>query len=548
MLMHKEKFLSRTVLVLAGILLLVIFLRLPAVSSRFYIQDEGVTAAIGKCILNGGVLYRDVVDNRSPIGYYICALSFLLFGGTMAAAHLMLLILILLTILMLFLLSSKIWDSKTACWVALLFAVSSYSYLDTDMLAFNMEFIASFFAVIGVFFIVSYVRRRLGLFLVLSGLCFGMAFFSKQPAIFDFLAALCFIGAAAFMESGSIRRTIKTLSLLISGFCLTFLMIALYFYMNNSLREFYFWAWIYNVRYYIPASRFIDKIMVVLWFISPKSFLRENVYLLITFVVGAVMAAAKFFSRIEKAGMAALIEPYFIAWGLGAYAGTCLGGKTCGHYFIMILPPFCLIGGRCISELFAILNSETKSLPNISRKYLKAFLVTAIALQLTTPVIYYAFKRDVAGFYLKGADAVRNPLPKPFDELAAYIRDKSDEKEKIFVWGAYPEIYEEAGRRPASRHLSCIFLTGLIPWANVAPDIDTSESIIPGSWKTLIEDLKKNKPLYIIDTSPGGYRAFGKYPIVKFKDLFDFMNERYVLDKEFYNEYGNLSFKVFKRN
>lgn len=57
--MHKEKFLSRTVLMLAGILLLVIFLRLPAVSSRFYIVDEGVTAAIGKCILNGGVLYRD---------------------------------------------------------------------------------------------------------------------------------------------------------------------------------------------------------------------------------------------------------------------------------------------------------------------------------------------------------------------------------------------------------------------------------------------------------------------------------------------------------
>ncbi len=260
------------------------------------------------------------------------------------------------------------------------------------------------------------------------------------------------------------------------------------------------------------------------------------------------MAAPKCFSRTEKTSMASLIEPYFIVWAVGAYIGACLGGKTCGHYFIMILPPFCLVGGRCVSTLFDIINYETKSLSDISRKYLKVFLVTAITLQLALPVIYYAFKRDVLGYYMRGAVDAQNPLPRALRDLAEYIKGNSGERDKIFVWGYYPEIYELANRRPASRYFNCNGLTGLIPWANAAPDIDTSKSIIPGSWKILIEDLKKNKPLYIIDTSPGGYRAYGKYPIVKYKDLSDLVNERYVPAKEFYDENGNISFRVFKRN
>jgi hypothetical protein len=161
--------------------------------------------------------------------------------------------------------------------------------------------------------------------------------------------------------------------------------------------------------------------------------------------------------------------------------------------------------------------------------------------------MYYAFRRDVLGFYLKGADTSRNSLPKPLDELVTHIRDNSKEDEVIFVWGYYPEIYEAAHRRTASRYVVSIFLTGLIPWSNAAPEIDTAGSIVPGSWKNLMEDLKKNRPIYIIDTSPGGYRAFKKYPISKFKDLFDLVNERYVLDKEFYNEQGNVSLRAFKR-
>ena len=51
-------------------------------------------------------------------------------------------------------------------------------------------------------------------------------------------------------------------------------------------------------------------------------------------------------------------------------------------------------------------------------KYLKSFLVDTLALLLSLPVMYYASRRDVLGFYLKGADASRSYLPKPVDAVS----------------------------------------------------------------------------------------------------------------------------------
>ena len=61
------------------ILIFILFSRLPFVWNPIYNVDEGVSATIGNSILEGGVVYKDAIDQRGPITYYIYALIFLLF-------------------------------------------------------------------------------------------------------------------------------------------------------------------------------------------------------------------------------------------------------------------------------------------------------------------------------------------------------------------------------------------------------------------------------------------------------------------------------------
>lgn len=83
--------------------------------------------------------------------------------------------------------------------------------------------------------------------------------------------------------------------------------------------------------------------------------------------------------------------------------------------------------------------------------------------------------------------------------------------ERIFVWGYFPELYLFSQRLPASRFLYTNYVTGLIPWTNLDPWIDTDYAIVPGAREQLAEDLRRHPPAMVVDT--GGGRGYIKYPL-----------------------------------
>jgi len=126
------------------------------------------------------------------------------------------------------------------------------------------------------------------------------------------------------------------------------------------------------------------------------------------------------------------------------------------------------------------------------------------------------------------ARKVPRPPLDPALRLAAYIREHSAATDKIFAWGYNPDIYMYANRSPASRFLYCTFQTGLIPWTNEAPGIDTSYAIVPGSMETLLADLRRNHAAFIVDCGVGPHRRFVKYPLEKFAPLHAYVSANYV--------------------
>lgn len=46
----------------------------------------------------------------------------------------------------------------------------------------------------------------------------------------------------------------------------------------------------------------------------------------------------------------------------------------------------------------------------------------------------------------------------------------------------------------------------------------------------LMSDLEKNRPLYIVDTAPAHFHEYGKYPLLNYPLLVDYVDKNYVLE------------------
>jgi len=108
-----------------------------------------------------------------------------------------------------------------------------------------------------------------------------------------------------------------------------------------------------------------------------------------------------------------------------------------------------------------------------------------------------------------------------FRTIGEYIQSNSSSEDTIFIWGFAPQIYYLANRRPASRFLHCGYYTGATAFDSdleKGPDA-TGHRIVPNSQAMLLQDLKENKPQFIIDSTPSGslgFTLFGinQYPLI----------------------------------
>lgn len=574
--------LKKAIFYITLIFTMVLCFRLPTVSEKFFNVDEGIGAVVADSILEGGVYYRDSIDQRGPVTYYIYALIFALFGkNNMFAVHYALILLIFAIAVILYLTGVLIADRKVACWAVLFFGIFSHGYSSYDMLAFHTEWCAALFSAIGAYFFLKYLFKGRSIFIFFSGISFGLAFFSKQPALLDYLIALifCFIFNCVISRK-NMRPLIRHCFYMAAGFLFPVVMIVAYYLFNNALKDFWFYFYVYNVKYYAAAIPFWGRVKIASgYLINPKSFFMINSLLTVSFLVGGIKVVWQFVNNYRKPSRELLIDLYILFWGISAYIGASYTGRNFGHYYIMILPAFCILGGKAMQSRFNFLNYYLKSKGN---KFfiIKIFLVILIFLSMVLPLIQRLISQKEVSisfsnkplsvrlatsnslfqislwhddalliFQEKGiAKKIINLEKKELNNLLRYMMaGNNSASEKIFVWGFYPEIYVLANQRPASRYIYCNFLTGLLPWVNIDEKVDTSSAIVPGSWDIFMSEIKKNKPAYIIDTSLGNYMHYGKYPLYKFERFFNFILDNYAVDRVFFARDMRVTFVLFKR-
>lgn len=482
------------------------WLRAPSFGFKTWNVDEAIHASVARTLLDGGVLYRDAVDQRTPLTYVAMA-GILGLAGTdnLAAVHASLALLIAATGGLLFLALRRPVGTAAAIWAALLYpTLATTLFYVGDANAFVTEWFVAFFTSAAAWCFFGPARPRV----FLTGVCGALAFLSKQPGALDLAAPFVVLVLWSRVTGENGPKLTRALAALAAGFATPVLLVVAYYAARGALGDFVFYTWTYNLSFYGPAIGTADRLATAL---LPLRLLAEAVPLLLA--LGLASTAVLFFRLLKPATTSPATRVwrlYLLVWALSATAGTAAGGRGFDHYAIQVLPVICAGAGWALGWLTTCAGVPSPSLGNrVGAAVAIATVVASVAVEVS-----HARARTL-------------PID-PSWRVARFIAERTAANERVFVWGYQPDIYLFADRAPASRFVYASFQTGLLPWTNVAPEIDTSATIVPGAMETLLRDLQATRPAFIVDCSAGPNRHWQKYPPERFPALAAFIDQHYV--------------------
>jgi len=497
-------------------MLTVFLLRWPTFDVTLWNVDEAIHAAAATQLLDGGVMYRDAVDIRNPLSYYAVAAVFLVAGdNNLTAVRVALAVMIALTALAVMLAGRGSRHPSTGLWAAAVFLALSTNLVDaSDSFAFHTEWFLIFFSACAACVFIRALEQPKGWLFALTGVLLGLAFLSKQPALLELaapLVAIAFLGAFAGWTAA---RALRAAAFVVCGFIAMVGVVFLAFAIAGALDDLWFYTWTFNLRYYsgdLGIARRLGNALIEL-----EVHFRRYWPIAVAVLTGGVLSV----TRLLKAGrsgamtVAGASAVYVLIWAVASTGGAASGGRGFGHYFFQILPAFSLLAGETLGTLF----TWTRKLCGERRFMLAAG--TGI------PLLACAASLVIGSFQ---ARTVQFPPEDPALRASAFVKSLTSPDERIFVWGFNPDIHLYSERKPASRFTFCSFQTGLIPWINADPGVDTSYAIVPGSMETLLGDLEATRPAFVIDCSAGLHRRVTKYPTKNFPELQSFLDRNYVV-------------------
>ena len=498
----------------------IFFLRWPTLGVPLWNVDEAIHATVARTLLEGGVLYHDAVDQRTPLTYYAVALIFRVFGeNNLWAVRAAVAALTAATAFGLVLLGRRAGRTAAGAWSALVFSALTTNLLyPADNFSASTEWFVIFFTTWGTWWFWRTLDRPGFVAPAITGGLFGLAVLSKQPALLDLGAPVLTLALLALTGRKPGGDAARAIAGIILGFLLVNAASCAWAALHGAFGEMLFYTCTYNLLYYGSDVTGLDRVAMAF---VPFQRLATAYPL----VLGALLAGAGglLFRVMQRrpAPEEQAAQPwafYLLAWGATSLAAAAASGRLFEHYFVQCLPAFSLAAGWLLAGAGALV-------ARLWRREQRPAAGTAALVAVAAFV-------GLTGFSLiAGPLASRGQADYPHDpgaQAAVLIRQFTTPRERIFVWGYNADFYLYTNRKPASRFSYCSFQTGLIPWTNLAPGKDTTYAIVPGTLQTLLGELEARRPAIFVDCSAGRFRNFSKFPLSKFPALDSFVERDYV--------------------
>ena len=384
--------------------LLVLFLRLPALFEPFTYGDEGIYLTLCQAIRQGLLLYQEIHDNKPPLIYLIAA-----FAPTFPLYRLLAFLYSWLVLLFFYQLARQIFPQQKKAVIASCFAFGILYSL--PFLEGNIANAENF--LIGLTLPAFWFLLKQKFFL--AGLLFSLATLFKVPAAFDFIAAIVFI---SLVSKKLYSLFIIHYSLFI-GFATPLLVSLFFFWSKNALPAYL-------------AAAFAQNLPYLSSWIGPATSTGLPLVLLARGLLLFLLLLLLFFFRQRLAPSTLLVSLWF-AFTLFA---ALLSGRPYPHYLLQTVP--------ALSLAFGFFLSKKPFLPLLA---LLAFILSWGTIRFW----YYLNLPYYFNFYFHRF-ATQYQAAHPSYQAAAYLRQRTTSKEKIFIWGNQPQIYSLAHRLPLGRY------------------------------------------------------------------------------------------------
>ena len=483
------------------LVLLTVFLRLPAVIHPKYIDDEGGYAVVAHELLQGGTLYISALDRKPPLLFWIYTAMFFVVGHyNWVALHLMAVSWILLTMWGLYALGKALFHRDVGLVAALLYSIYTAS-VHYHLIAFNGEVMMNLPIVWALYLALQQNTSCRSLALVLSGSLLCCAFLIKQPAALAALPVGMYVLLPAYRAQRHLRlrHSVVHATLLTTSYFLTLGLVALVLHTQGNFRDAYYWT----IGDHVLVQGLTDP---VFWRLAIGMSLAFAVawHPLVCLCVLSVRECCTRGAR-SWAHLRAEYTALLLLVGCSC-VGVAAGRQFQLHYFHQLLPALVLLGAPGLTAIWT--HTRTYRCFLLQPRTLKVLLAST-----------------AAGFLL--ANTIALWRQRPDNALSTYVRDHSTPADKVFFWGQVDYLYAEAHRRPASRYINAAPLTGYI-WGSPTrfdPNYDTSYRILPGAWERLQADFQHSPPLFFVDTDPETRAK--KYPPLRYPFLKHLLEQDY---------------------
>jgi 4-amino-4-deoxy-L-arabinose transferase-like glycosyltransferase len=459
------------------LVLLTVFLRLPAVMHPKYIDDEGGYAVVAHELLHGGTLYISALDRKPPLLFWIYTAIFFVVGHyNWVALHLIASGWILLTMWGLYALGKELFHREVGLVAALLYSIYTAS-VHYHLIAFNGEVMMNLPIVWALYVALKQNTSCRSLALVLSGVLLCCAFLIKQPAAIAALPVGMYVVLPAYRAQYHLRlrHSVVHATLLTTSYFLTLGLVILVLYTQGILRDAYYWT----IGDHALVHGLTDPVFWRLAIGMSLAFAvawHPLVCICFLSVRECCTRGARYWAHLRAEYTALLML-------LGcSFVGVCAGRQFQFHYFHQLLPALVLLGAPVLTAIWT--HTRTYRFCLLQPRTLKVLLAST-----------------TAGFLI--ANTITLWLQRPENELSTYVREHSTPADKVFFWGRWtiyirkrnddphPDI---STRLPHRIHLGSP--------TRFDPDYDTSYRILPDAWDILQAEFQLSPPRFFVDCDP----------------------------------------------
>jgi 4-amino-4-deoxy-L-arabinose transferase-like glycosyltransferase len=507
---------KRTLGIIVLIVLFGFVLRIPYFLHVMQDADEGQYAAVAAVLMDGGLPYANAVENKPPAIFYIYLATFILFGKyNMTAVHMAGFLFTLCTAAVLSILANKLGGKKSALF-ALFFYLTFTAALYPKMIAANTEIFMALPYTLAVLLLWHAMDKKRRWLYFAAGFVSGISPLFKQVGGVEVIAVSAYFLIAIPVLLGK-KRIIPSLAVCINyalGFVSPIIVVVFLFYRKGILSDFIFWTIKYPNRYISSGAASRGFLSQILEEFIP--FVLATVILWILAFLWMKRTAADL--RFQRNKSESSFPIFLVMWFVASVAVTFLGKRMYGHYFIQIIPSLCLMAALFAGKL---LDESSARRRNIWR--------TAIVALTLIPGIVFVFM----AVSFEAVTDTWGKISPDFRPAAEYIKEHTRVEDKIFVWGYFTPLYVYSGRTPSSRFNYTIMHTGYIK-GNGPSEKDRADLnwlAAPEVWPMLEKDLKDSPPELIIDTSPGNYHFYGRYPLKNYPLMREFVEKNCMFEK-----------------